>query len=179
MLNRPGEARGWFARPAAVLLGLVIGAVLFGVLFPWFPGAAGMREGDASRWTLSAPRDLSYESGILTEIARDEAAEAIADVQRRDDSIAETQIAELSRQLAQVERARAATLSDSARESQIRAATGGSSRMRRSSSSPRSRTRTSARSATRRATSSGGCSPAASPLPGWRPHASRSPSCSR
>ncbi len=125
MLNRPGEARGWFARPAAVLLGLVIGAVLFGVLFPWFPGAAGMREGDASRWTLSAPRDLSYESGILTEIARDEAAEAIADVQRRDDSIAETQIAELSRQLAQVERARAATLSDSARESQIRAATGG------------------------------------------------------
>jgi len=55
VLSRPTEARGWFARPAAILLGLGIGAVLFVVLFPWFPGGAGMREGDASPWTLSAP----------------------------------------------------------------------------------------------------------------------------
>ena len=77
MLSRPAEARGWFARPAAILLGLVIGAVLFAVLFPWFPGGAGMREGDASSWTLSAPRDLSYESLVLTDAGREEAAEAV------------------------------------------------------------------------------------------------------
>ncbi|MYI82906.1 MAG: hypothetical protein F4056_06285, partial [Chloroflexi bacterium] len=125
VLSRPGEARGWFARPAAILLGLGIGAVLFVVLFPWFPGGAGMREGDASAWTLSAPRDLSYESLVLTEAAREEAASAIADVQRRDDSIAELQIAELTRQLALIGEARADVLSASARESRIRAATGG------------------------------------------------------
>ncbi len=125
MLSRPAEARGWFARPAAILLGLVIGAVLFSVLFPWFPGGAGMRAGDASPWTLSAPRDLSYESLVLTGAAREEAAEAVADVRRRDDSIAEIQIAELTRQIDLIEEARAAVLSASARESRIRAATGG------------------------------------------------------
>ena len=125
MLSRPGEARGWFARPAAIVLGLLIGAALFAVLFPWFPGGAGMREGDASPWTLSAPRDLSYESVVLTEVAREQAAEAIPDVQRRDDSIGEVQIAELARQLEEVEEARAEILSASARESRIRAATGG------------------------------------------------------
>ena len=125
MLSRPGEARGWFARPAAIVLGLLIGAALFAVLFPWFPGGAGMREGDASPWTLSAPRDLSYESVVLTEVAREQAAEAIPDVQRRDDSIGEVQIAELARQLEAVEEARAEILSASARESRIRAATGG------------------------------------------------------
>ncbi len=125
MLSRPTEARGWFARPAAILLGLGIGAVLFVVLFPWFPGGAGMREGDASPWTLSAPRDLSYESLVLTEAAREEAAGAVADVQRRDDSIAEIQIAELTRRLVLIEEARAGVLSASARESRIRAATGG------------------------------------------------------
>ena len=125
MLSRPGEARGWFARPAAIILGLLIGAALFAVLFPWFPGGAGMREGDASPWTLSAPRDLSYESVVRTEVAREQAAEAIPDVQRRDDSIAEVQIAELARQLEEVEEARADILSASARESRIRAATDG------------------------------------------------------
>ena len=125
MLSRPAEAQGWFARPAAIVLGILVGAVLFGVLFPWFPGGAGMREGDASQWTLSAPRDLSYESVALTEAARNEAAEAIDDVQRRDDSIAGVQIAELARQLELVEEARAAVLSASARESRIRAATDG------------------------------------------------------
>ena len=125
MLNRPGEARGWFGRAAAVLLGLLIAGALFAVLFPWFPGGAGMREGDASLWTLSAPRDLSYESVVLTEIARGQAAEAIPDVQRRDDSIAEVQIAELARQIGGIEGARADILSASARESRIRAATGG------------------------------------------------------
>ena len=125
MLSRPAEATGWFARPAAILLGLGIGAVLFVVLFPWFPGGAGMREGDASPWTLSAPRDLSYESVVLTGAAREEAAGAIADVLRRDDSIAELQIAELTRQLMLIEEARANVLSSSARESRIRAATGG------------------------------------------------------
>lgn len=124
MLSRPVEARGWFARPAAVLLGLVIGGVLFAVLFPWFPGGAGLREGDTSPWTLAAPRDLSYESVILTDGARDGAAEAIEDVLRRDDSIAEVQIVELARQLAIIEEARAEVLSASARESRIRAATG-------------------------------------------------------
>ncbi len=125
VLSRPVEARGWFTQPAAVLLGLLIGGALFGVLFPWFPGGAGMRESDASPWTLSAPRDLSYESVVLTEAARSEAADAIDDVHRRDDSIAEVQIAELARQLELIEEARADVLSASARESRIRSATGG------------------------------------------------------
>ena len=115
---------GWYSRPTAILLGLVIAGALFAVLFPWFPGGTKLREGDTSPWTLTAPRDLSFDSDVLTEAARDEAAAAVEDVTRRDDSIPTRQLAELDRQLAEVEAAREATLADSARESRIRAATG-------------------------------------------------------
>ena len=125
MLSRPTEASGWYARPTAVLLGLVVTVALFTVLFPWFPGATQLREGDSSPWTLSAPRDVSFDSDVLTQEARTEAAGAVEDVQRRDDSIPMSQLATLERQLAEIDDARQATLSDSARESQIRAATAG------------------------------------------------------
>ena len=72
-LSRPSEGGGWFGRPTAVLLGLLIAAALFAVLFPWFPGGTQLREGDSSPWTLAAPRDLSFDSIVLTQEARDEA----------------------------------------------------------------------------------------------------------
>ena len=124
-LSRPSEGGGWFGRPTAVLLGLLIAAALFAVLFPWFPGGTQLREGDSSPWTLAAPRDLSFDSIVLTQEARDEAAAAVDDVQRRDDSIPTRQLTELDRQLEGIDAARQATLSDSARETQIRAASNG------------------------------------------------------
>ena len=114
---------GWYSRPTAILFGLVIAGTLFAILFPWFPGGTKLREGDTSPWTLTAPRDLSFDSDVLTAAARDEAAAAVEVVTRRDDSIPTRQLAELDRQLSEVEAAREATLADSARESRIRAAT--------------------------------------------------------
>ena len=124
MVSGPAAA-GWYARPPAVLLGLGVAAALFVVLFPWFPGGAGLREGDASPWTLYAPRDLSFDSAALTGAARDAAAGAVEDALQLDDGIADRQVAELSRQLNAIEASREATLSDSARESRVRAASGG------------------------------------------------------
>ena len=124
-LNRDAGTDAWYSRLTAVVLGLVIAAALSALLFPWYPGGTTLREGEASPFTLAAPRAISYESDVLTEEAREAAAAAVPPKLVFEPSIYRRQLGELEQQLLQIQEARRATLGDAARESQIRAATAG------------------------------------------------------
>jgi putative nucleotidyltransferase with HDIG domain len=125
VLNPAAPTTGWYSRATAVVLGLVVSAALIAILFPWFPGGTKLREGDASPFTLTARNELSFESAVLTVKARDEAAAAVPPKLVFEESIPRRQLGELEQQLTQIADARQATLSDSERESRIRAATAG------------------------------------------------------
>ncbi len=125
MLSGPGQADGWYSRATAIVLGALLTAALFAILFPWFPGGTTPREGERAPFTLTARHELSYESDVLTAQARDDAAAAVPSKLVFEDAIPRRQLAELDQQLMQIDEARAATLSDSERESRIRAATAG------------------------------------------------------
>ncbi|MXZ46233.1 MAG: HDIG domain-containing protein [Chloroflexi bacterium] len=124
-LNSTDETNAWYSRLTAIVLGLVIAAALTALLFPWYPGGTKLREGEASPFTLAAPRAISYESDVLTEEAREAAAAAVPAKLVFDLSIFRRQLGELDQQLIQIQEARLATLGDSERESRIRAATAG------------------------------------------------------
>ena len=126
MLSRAdGEEARWHSPAAAFAFGLAVAAALAVALFPWHPGGAKLREGEPSPFTLAAPRAVSYESGVLTERARDAAAAAVPPKLVREESILRRQLGELGQQLAGVRDARVAPLSDSEREGRIRAAAAG------------------------------------------------------
>ena len=125
VLTGGAQAAGWYSRATAIVLGVIVTAALLAILFPWFPGGTQPREGEGAPFTLTARHALSYESAVLTAQARDEAAAAVPSKLVFEDSIPRRQLAELEQQLTQIEGARAATLSDSERESRIRAATAG------------------------------------------------------
>ena len=124
-LSSADETNAWYSRLTAVVLGLVVAAALTALLFPWYPGGTKLREGEATPFTLSAPRAISYESSVLTEEAREAAAAAVPAKLVFDLSIFRRQLGELDQQLIQIQEARLATLGDSERESRIRAATAG------------------------------------------------------
>ena len=114
-----------FGRGGATTFGLLIGLALFGSLFPWFPGEARLDEGTAAPRAIIAARDHTYESAVLTEALRDQAAAAVPDVLVLDPGIRDRQLEELDRQLAAIDASRRDTrLSASARESAIRAVDG-------------------------------------------------------
>ncbi len=125
MLSRPDGEAQWHTPGAAAAFGLVVAVALAAALFPWHPGGAKLREGEPSPFALSAPTGVSYESDVLTERARAAAAAAVPSKLVREESILRRQLGELGQQLAGVRDARAATLSDSERESRIRAAAAG------------------------------------------------------
>ena len=97
-LNRDAGTDAWYSRLTAVVLGLVIAAALSALLFPWYPGATTLREGEASPFTLAAPRAISYESDVLTEEAREAAAAAVPPKLLFEPSIYRRQLGELEQQ---------------------------------------------------------------------------------
>lgn len=122
MMARGASAPARFGRAHAVILGLVVAAGVLAVLFPWFPGTPRLDEGTVAPFTLTAPRDLSFESAVLTEQVRDEVAAAVEERVRFDSELGARQLAELARQLDAINAARGdADLSASARESAVRA----------------------------------------------------------
>ena len=123
-VQQPGPA-AWFRKPAAVTLGAVIAVGLFIVLFPWFPGADRLEADVSAPLTLASPRDVSFDSEVLTEQQRTAAAAAVPDVLVHDPGIADRQLIELERQLKEINDARTdPSLSASARESEIRRVAG-------------------------------------------------------
>lgn len=119
------EARDRASGRAAVWVAILTAAALFAVLFPWYPGAQQLEEGLVLDQPVTAPRDLTYESAVLTAQVREQAASAIRDVLILDPEIRDRQLAELERIMAAIQAQREdADLSASARETQIRAIPG-------------------------------------------------------
>ena len=124
MSQRPGRSRSPGRRGAAAF-GTLLGLALLGVLFPWFPGEPSLEEGVAAPRTITAPRDRSYPSAVLTEAAREQRAAAVEAVLVLDPGVRDRQLAALDRQLAAIAAIRGDTsLSASARESAIQAVEG-------------------------------------------------------
>ena len=110
-----------FTGRRAALLGGVLAAALVAALFPWFPGTDAVSEGSLATRTITAPRAATYESAVLTEALRSDAAAAVPDVYVLDPGVRDTQLRSLDRQLAMIDAARRDTsLAASARESAIR-----------------------------------------------------------
>ncbi len=108
-------------RTAVVFFAALLAALLFAVLFPWFPGGQALDVGATVERDILAPRDANYESSILTRQLRDERAAEVADVLVLDTDLREAQLARLDTILGEIDSIRADTnLSASARESELR-----------------------------------------------------------
>lgn len=95
---------------------------VFAGLYPWYPGVRRFEVGVTSTIELRAPRDVRYESEVLTRQQRDAAAAAVPDVRVFDPNIRARRLADLDRRLERIDLARHdVTLQPSARESAIRA----------------------------------------------------------
>jgi len=109
-------------RPAALFFGALLSALLFAVLFPWFPGGQALDVGATVERDILAPRETNYESVILTERLREERAAEVAEVLVLDTDVRDSQLAQLDAILATIDQIRGDTaLSASARETQVRA----------------------------------------------------------
>jgi cyclic-di-AMP phosphodiesterase PgpH len=108
------------SRSVALGVGLFAAVVLLLVLFPWFPGGQSFEIGQVAERGIVAPRELTYESEVLTERVRQEAVEAVGEVHVLNTEVRDTQTAELERILGEIQQARGdETLSASARETAI------------------------------------------------------------
>ncbi len=109
----------------SVAFAIITSLALFAVLFPWFPGGQQLEVGTRADSDIVAPRDLTYESEVLTEESREAAAKAIDEVLVLDPEIRDRQVNELDRILNAISSERAdATKSASAKETAIQAVTG-------------------------------------------------------
>jgi putative nucleotidyltransferase with HDIG domain len=112
-------------RTAAVFFGTLLAALLFAVLFPWFPGGQALGVGATVERDVLAPRSTNYESVILTRQLQDQRAAEVADVLVLDTDLREAQLAQLDAIIAEIDLIRSdAALSASAWESQVRAIPG-------------------------------------------------------
>jgi putative nucleotidyltransferase with HDIG domain len=99
---------------AALLFGIALTALLVVALFPIFPDRLDIRAGDTASRTLQAPRNLSFESAVLTERTRDEAAAAVPPALEFDDRVRAGQVREYDDLTVQLQQIRA--LPDDARK---------------------------------------------------------------
>ena len=109
----------------AVVLAVFTALALFAVLFPWFPGGQELGVGTRVDSDILAPRDLTYESEVLTAETREAAAAAIDEVLVLDPEIRDRQIGILDRIIGSIAAERSdPTKSDSAKETAIQAILG-------------------------------------------------------
>lgn len=112
-------------RAASIFFAALLAALLFAVLFPWFPGGQALDVGATVERDVLAPRDANYESTILTQQLRDERAAEVADVLVLDTDVRSLQLVALDATLSEIDSIRGdSALSASARESQVRAIPG-------------------------------------------------------
>ena len=69
--------------------------LLFGVLFPWFPGGQAFDAGTIAKREIVSPRDANYISDVLTEKLRNERAAEVVDVLVFDTALREQQLQQL------------------------------------------------------------------------------------
>ena len=87
----------------ALIFTVVLALALGLSLFPAFPRQLKVREGDVASRTFRAPRDISFQSDVLTEKQREEAAAAVPDSVVFAPSVRTEQLTKLDAVLGQVE----------------------------------------------------------------------------
>ena len=107
-------------RDRAVLFAIGVSWLVFGALYPFFPGAQRLEAGAVASAELRAPRTAGYTSAVLTQERRDQAAAAIPEVRVLDATVRATQLAALDRRLERIDVVRRdVTLSPASREAAI------------------------------------------------------------
>jgi hypothetical protein len=101
-MNEISRHRGGISRAQALIFTVVLALALGLALFPAFPRPLKVREGDVTSRTFRAPRDISFQSDVLTEKARQEAAAAVPDSVVFDPSVRTEQLAKLDGVLGEV-----------------------------------------------------------------------------
>ena len=94
-------------RTALFAVGLA--GVLILALFPLFPRVLELREGEVASRTWQAPHSFSFESEVLTEKQRQQAAEAVPDVLVFSDTVRTDQITKLEKLISDVSAVRDST----------------------------------------------------------------------
>ena len=82
-------------RAGALLFSAALAALLTLALFPIFPRQLQIQEGDVASRTWQSPRTFSFESAVLTEKQRDQAAAAVPDVLVFNSDAGKTEIGKL------------------------------------------------------------------------------------
>ena len=78
--------------PQVMLFGVALGVALVLALFPFFPRQLGVQEGDIASRDIRSPRSKTFESQVLTEQAREAAAQAVPEVLVFDPSLRSKQL---------------------------------------------------------------------------------------
>ena len=78
-----------------VVFGAVLAVALVVALFPFFPRQLPVHEGDVASSDIRSPLARTFESAVLTEQARDDAAQAVREVLRFEPSVPTAQMAAL------------------------------------------------------------------------------------
>jgi hypothetical protein len=94
--------RGGVSRAQALIFAAVLALALGLAFFPAFPRQLKVHEGDVASRTFRAPRDISFQSDVLTEKRREEAAAAVPDSVVFDPSVRTEQLARLDAVLGEV-----------------------------------------------------------------------------
>src|SRR5437870_5224758 len=85
--------RRYLSGGRTIIFSLALAAALGLVLLPLFPNYYELHVGDAAPRTFRAPRDVSFESSVLTDQLRDRAAASVPDVLSFDPNIRLQQLA--------------------------------------------------------------------------------------
>ena len=106
--------------PQVLLFGTVLAVALVLALFPFFPRQLPVHEGDIASQDIRSPRDKTFESRVLTEQAREDAAQAVPPVLLFDPNVRSQQMATLEEQTGSVADVRQDTgLSDEAKRARL------------------------------------------------------------
>ncbi|MGD0765632.1 MAG: HDIG domain-containing metalloprotein [Dehalococcoidia bacterium] len=94
------------SRFGALLFGAALAALLTLALFPVFPRQLQVQEGDIASRTWQAPRTFSFESTVLTDKQRDQAAAAVPDVLVFNSDAAKAELGKLETLISEVGKVR-------------------------------------------------------------------------
>ena len=105
-MRSPGRRSQPLDRVGAVIFSILLAAALALALLPVFPRSVQVHEGDVASRTWQAPRTFSFESAVLTEKAREQAAGAVPDVLVFSSEVREQQTTKLDKLIGDIGRVR-------------------------------------------------------------------------
>ncbi len=105
-MRSPGSRSQPLGRLGAIIFSVAMAAALAVALLPVFPRSVQVHEGDVASRTWQAPRTFSFESAVLTEKAREQAADAVPDVLVFSSEVREQQTTKLDKLIGDIGRVR-------------------------------------------------------------------------